>query len=133
MTLQQKALVRYWLTGTLAVLVLFSFGGHENFRMFLLLALPVAFVIDKTMRPPRPEGTPTPVEIIEKSTVWKYFFAVYTLGAALLTVVSTSVSSVGTWLSGNPWVVFPLVLIPISGPILQSQIALYKAYGEGEP
>ncbi len=115
------------------MIVLISFSGHENFRLILLLALPAAFVIDKTMRPPRPEGTPTPLEIIERSAGWKYFFSVYTLGAALLAVVSTSVSGVGSWLSGNPWVVFPLVLVPISGPILQSQVALYKAYGEGEP
>ena len=133
MTLQQKALVRYWLTTALVLIVVFSFIGHENFRLLFLLALPVAFVIDKTMRPSRPEGTPEPMEIIKRSTGWKYFYAFYMLGAALLAVVSISVNSVGSWLSGNPWLVFPLVLVPISVPIVLSQIALYRAYGEGEP
>mgnify|MGYP001569832883 CR=1 len=133
MTLQQKALVRYWLTGMLAVIVLFLFSGRENIRLFFLLSLPVVFVIDKTMKPPRPEGAPTPIEIIERSTALKYFLAVYMLGAAVLAVISISVSSVGSWLSGNPWLVFPLVGAPIAGLILLSEIALYKAYGETEP
>ena len=133
MTPQQKGLVRYWLAGAAVLIVLFSLTGRENFRLFFLLALPVVFGIDKTMKPPRPEGAPTPMGIIERSTGWKYFFAVYMLGAAALAVISISIGSVGSWLSGNPWVVFPLVVVPISGPMLQSEVALYKAYGEVEP
>lgn len=132
MTLQQKALVRYWLTGVFAVIALFLFSGRENIRLFFLLALPVVFVIDKTMKPTRPEGTPTPIEIVERSTSWKYFFVAYMSSTALLAVLSVSVSSVGSWLGGNPWVLFPLVLVPIIGPVLHSEVVLYKAYGEIE-
>lgn len=133
MTQQQKVLVRYWLTGALAVVALYLLSGHENYRLFLLLALPVVFVIDKTMKPHRPAGTPTPIEIVERSTRWKFFFVIYMLSAVLLAVVSVWVITVGSWLRSNPWVLFPLVLAPIIGPVVQSEIALYKAYGEVEP
>lgn len=115
------------------MIALFLFSGRENIRLFFLLALPVVFVIDKTMKPPRPDGAPTPIEIVERSRGWKYFFAIYMLGAALLAVISITVSNVGSWLSGNPWVVFPLVGVPLGGLIILSEIAIYKAYGETEP
>lgn len=115
------------------MIALFAFSGRESFKLFLLLALPAVFVIDKTMKPPRPEGAPTPIEIVGRSKRWKYFVVGYMLSAVILAVLSVSVSSVGSWLSGNPWVLFPLVLVPIAGPVLQSEVALYKAYGETEP
>ncbi|MHB1142000.1 MAG: hypothetical protein ACYC1T_09600 [Sulfuricaulis sp.] len=115
------------------MIAIFLFSGRENIRLFFLLALPVVFAIDKAMKPPRPDGAPTPMEIIKRSTGLRYFLAVYMLGAAVLAVISISVSSVGSWLSSNPWLVFPLVGVPIGGLILLSEIALYKAYGETEP
>jgi hypothetical protein len=85
------------------------------------------------MKPPRPDNAPTPIEIVQRSTGWKYFFVVYMSGAALLAVISISVNSVGSWLSGNPWVVFPLVGAPLGGLIVLSEIAQFKAHGEVEP
>jgi hypothetical protein len=128
MTDQQKSLVRYWFSGTALLVALFSLSGHEHFLMFLPLALLVAYILDKTMRPPRPEGVPTPLEIIEKSTAWKTFFVVYTLTIALVTVLAVSVDGVGSWLSDNTWVISPSVLLLVIGPLIQNQIAQYRAY-----
>jgi hypothetical protein len=132
-TTKQKALVWYWLAGAVVVAVLFLLSNRNDFKLILLLALPFILLIEKVLKPARPEGTPTPVEIIKNSSGWSLFFGIYMLCASSLALVSVTVGSVGSWFSDNPWVVFPLLLLPLSGPILQSEIALYKAYGEIEP
>jgi hypothetical protein len=132
MTQHQKALVRYWFIGIAAIAVLLSFSDHGHFRLLLLLALPAAFVLDRTMRPPRLEGVPTPLEIMQGSRAWKAFLVVYASAAVLAAVLAVSVRGVGAWFSGNAWVLVPVVLGPLIGPLIQSQVLLYRAYGEDE-
>lgn len=82
------------------------------------------------MRPPKPEGVPTPLKIIEDSRGWKAFFVLFAMFAVLAAIVSVSVGDFGSWLSERPWLLFPAVLTPIAGPIVQNQIAVYRACGE---
>jgi len=133
MTHQQKALVRYWLIGLAVLVTPFWLSGHEHFRLFLLLALVVVAVIDKTMRLPRPEGAPMPLQVIENSRAWKAFFILYAIAAVFMAVLSVVNHDLGTWFSQNSWLVIPLVLAPILGPVVQSEVAIYKACDEKAP
>jgi len=130
MTHEQKSLVRYWLTGLSALVAFFSLSDTEHSRLFLLPALIVFAVIDKTMRPPSPEGTPSPKEIIENSRAWKTLVVLYGFAAVLLAILSIAIHDLGSWLGENTWVLYILVPLPIVGPVIQSQVEVYKAYGE---
>lgn len=128
MTHQQKALVRYWLVVAVLLIVFFALMSQEHFRLFALLLLVVGYLADRTIKPVRPEGVPTPLEVMKSSSTWKWFFVVYAFGGASLVGLAVSVDGLGSWLSDNPWIIFPLVLLPMVGPLIQDQVAQYRAY-----
>jgi hypothetical protein len=133
MTQQQRALIRYWLTGLCTILILvivfFWVGDLEQFRWFLLPAIFFAAYMERNMRPIRPAEAPTPHEIIQSSRAWTLFFVVYALSAVVLAVLSITFGGLGTWLSDNPWLVGPLILAPLVFPLIQSELNLYKVLG----
>lgn len=98
-----------------------------------ITALFVAAIIDRAMRPPAPEGTPSPKEIIMNSRAWQTFIVLYGLAAVLLAVLSIAFHNLSSWLGDNIWIIFILIPLPIVGPVIQSQAAIYKSYGENSP
>ena len=132
MTSRQKSLVRYWVTGFAVLAVAFSLWNHQHFRLFLVLAGIVVLIIDKTMRPPRPEGVPTPLQIIENDPTWKSFVILFGIAALALAVLAVVIRDLGSWVSRNEWLIL-LILVPIAGPLVQSEIANYRAHGGTEP
>lgn len=133
MTHQQKTFVRYWLIGLSVLAAPFWLGGHEYFRLLLLPALIVAAILDKIIRPPKLVGTPTPLQVIENSRFWKAFIVLYAIAAVFMAVLAVVVHDLGSWLSQNSWLVFPALAPIVVGPIIQSEVAVYRACGENQP
>lgn len=131
MTNPQKALVRYWFTALVVIAVLFWITSHETVSPIIeVIALAVVAIIDRAMRPPTPEGTPSPKDIIMTSRAWQTFIVLYGLAAVLLAALSIAVHDLSSWLAENIWIIFILIPLPIIGPVIQSQAAVYKAYGD---
>ena len=124
------ALIQYWLAGSVFLVTIFLLSDQDNFRFILLPSLLVGAVIDKAMRPHRPEEVPTPLEHIESSRAWKSFFILYAIFVVLIAALSITHKDVGSWFSHNPWILVPSILLPIIGPVVQDQVKLYKAFGE---
>jgi hypothetical protein len=100
-------------------------------RLLALPALLLAALVDGFMRPDTPDDqVPTPLEIIQRSKSWRVFLGAYSLGTVATAILSATVSTVGAHLAQNPWLLFSAILIPVAGPILQHQIALFRALGD---
>jgi len=133
MTHQQQALIRYWLMGTVIVAAILWLSDHKNFRLMVLPLFLAVGLFDRFMRPPTPEGAPTPLAIIERSRFWRTFFIAYGAGAVVLAVVSITIHDFGSWLGHNRWLIVPLIIFPIIGPVFRSQYEIWRAYGNQSP
>lgn len=103
---------------------------HEYFRWYVAIGiLPIA-AIEKTIRPEKPDGIPTPIATIESSPTWKFVFACYTLAAVALALLSIANEGVASWLENNIWILFPSILGIIAGPVIHSEIVHFRAYHE---
>ena len=133
MNLAQKALVRYWVIGLSIILALvflyFFLGNPVQFRWIFLLAILIAVFVERHLRPARPADAPTPLQIVQNSRAWTLFFVLYAVSAVVLATVSISFHNLGSWMSHNPWLLGPLILVPLLIPLIQSEIYLYKALG----
>jgi hypothetical protein len=136
MTHAQAALVRYWLLGSATLLLLGSLAiwmdDWGRFRWVLFSTLFVAVFADRWLRPKRPPHAPTPLEIIQVSRGWMVFLAAYAFGAVALAIASTTVGEIGSWLSHRAWLLGPLIVAPMLLPVVQSEIALYRALAPDE-
>jgi hypothetical protein len=129
MTPPQKALLRYWLAGLAVLLVLLWLGAQLHWRLLLLPALIIVVLIDTTLRPPRPAGVLTPLQLVRNSRAWTGFFFLYATAAVVLAILAMVSYDIGNWMRQHAWLLGPLILVLIVGPVVQSEIARYKAYG----
>ncbi len=112
------------------MIVLVLLFDHEYFRWIGLVGVVLFGGLDKTIRPSRPDGTPTPLNIIENSGAWKSYFAVFALAAVVIAVISILNAGVGNWLKNNFWILVVFVVALMAGPVIQSEFAFFKALGD---
>jgi hypothetical protein len=133
MSHEQKVLIRYWFVVALGVGLTLKLTEIMPTRWLIVPALVVAAFVDKLMRPATPHDVPSPLEIIQGSKYWQVLLGFFALGAVVIAVLSATFNSVGFLLAQNTWIVTPMIFLVIGGPIIQNQIALFRALGEKNP
>ena len=72
------------------------------------------------------------MQIIENDPTWKSFVILFGIAALALAVLAVVIRDLGSWVSRNEWLIL-LILVPIAGLFVQSEIANYRAHGGTEP
>lgn len=134
MTKEQAALIRYWLIGLgMVVGLLFLYliiGDPERFRWWLLPIAPLALYFERRFRPDRPASAPTPLEFAQTSRALSLMFVLYALCAVGIAIASISSHDLGSWLSHRPWLLGPMILVPVLVPLIGSEINFYRVLGD---
>jgi hypothetical protein len=130
MTTDQTRLVCHWIFTIVILIVLVSIFDHEYFRWFALIGIVVLGGLEKSIRPLRPDGAPTPLKIIESSRSWKIYFVVFALAAVMVAVISASNAGIGNWMKNNFWILVASIAALLAGPVVQSEFALFNALGD---
>jgi hypothetical protein len=132
MTTDQTRLISHWTFTIVIVIMLVLIFDHEYFRWFALIGMVVLGGLEKSIRPLRPNGIPTPLKIIESSRPWKVYFAVFALAAVVVAVISATNAGVGNWLKNNFWILLVSIAALLVGPLVQSEFAFFNALGEDD-